>query len=404
MGKVRELVEFIWSRKKVLVIAGGLFLLMVILILAAASPKKREHGFFSETGRSREYGIIGYMQKGASGIFEKIGVKKPRPALEPKAFITAAPAQTKYVPGKLIVTQTYGYFKKYLRDDGFYEYFAHHSELCTKENCSVGKNNIVPIANMWVILGRVGYYERINPQEQVLDMAEKDAAALLGWCKEKEEECALAAFPILKLYKLRPKEEYLAFINKAGKNLLAGRPTYQVVQSLGMKARVLVHLFEFFGDERYLEEARSTLVKAQKLKIAEEKKYNSPHNDECYLTLAESEIGRAGKQEDLLAQAAGFLTAGEYKKVPQELTLIQPCIDAAFILGGLKGGERLIGIGEEILSGLVKERWDGPGIRRQYEEGGFIMGEDPRFINITDTGYMAYLLSLSKNLSYKLVY
>jgi hypothetical protein len=167
-----------------------------------------------------------------------------------------------------------------------------------------------------------------------------------------------------------------------------------------MQSRSLARLYEIFADQRYLAIARRRLLAAQNRSREKVKNSNVPDDESCYLVLAQTEIGRVSGDTEMLEKAVAFFSQGREAEIPDTLTLIQPCIESAYLLGESLNNPQLKNRAKQLLEQYVVERWDGPDLGRFYGEGGFAMSKDPSLINITDTGYMVYLLGFDPGLDF----
>jgi hypothetical protein len=319
--------------------------------------------------------------------------RKTSPALAEKTFTA-----------KQIATASIGFLDQQKRPDGFYNFIAHFEERCADSKsaslCSKGARNVVEAANMWAVLGRVAYYKNFSRDPRLLSQAEADAHTLMAYCRRDMSKCSAVAFPFAELYKETKNDKYLVFLQDLGEMLLEKDLGRGIVQLSGMQSRSLARLYEIFSDQRYLAIARRRLLEAQKRSREEVEKYNAPDDESCYLVLAQMEIGRVSGDTEMLEKAVAFFSKGRDADVPDDLTLIQPCIESAYLLGQSLNNPQLKNRAKQLLEQYVVERWDGPDLGRAYGEGGFAMSKDPTLINVTDTGYMLYLLGLDPDLDF----
>lgn len=327
---------------------------------------------------------------------ERIEVKPPQKTPTPQVQIFTA---------KEIVETVISYLDQQKRPDGFYNFFAHYEERCKDPNdrsaCPLGKKNMIEPSNMWTILARLAFYQTFSHDPRDLAKAEEDAQALMDFCHLDPRRCMATLISFSKLYAETKKEEYKRFIEKVAQLLL--RESYGPdVMSLGNQSRELAWAYELFSDPGYLAMARQRLLEAKATSGTDRLKHG--FDDEiCYIILAQAEIGRVSADRGMFQEAARFFKEGKERKVPAELTLIQPCIESALILGKLLNDEQIKARGLTLLHEYVSKRWDGPTLERRHQEGGFFMGEDKSLINITDTAYMAYLLGFEPSKLYSFV-
>lgn len=253
-------------------------------------------------------------------------------------------------------------------------------------------------ANMWTLLARLSFYQNFSHQPQDLAQAEQDAQALMSFCSQDPKKCRGVLVPFTMLYAETQKEEYKNLLENIGQLLL--KESYgKGVMSLAAQARELARLYELFPDQRYLEVAQQRLSEAKL--VSENDQATLGLDDEiCHLVLAQTEMARITGNQEMLGQTTRFFKENKETTVPGEMTLIQPCIESLLVLGQLTDDWQIKAKGLSLLDQLVTARWDGPGLNRSYQEGGFFMGEDKRLINITDTAYMIYLLGFEPSKTY----
>ena len=313
---------------------------------------------------------------------------KLTPKTTPFPTVASVPIEKTFT-SKEIAEIGLAYLDQQKRADGFYYYFIEPQE---------GKKNVFAQANMWTILARLGYYQNFSADRQDLTKAEQDAQALMTFCQQDFKQCRAALIPFAMLYSETQKEDYKKLLEEVGELLL--EESYgKGVMSLATQARELVWLYEIFVDQGYLNTASQRLSEAKQ--ASENDQATFGFDDEvCHLVLAQTEIGRATSNQVMLEEAIRFFKEGKETQVPGELTLIQPCIESAFILSQTTSDLQAKTKAISLLNQYVTARWYGPGLDRGYQQGGFFMGEDKNLINITDTGYMIYLLGLEPTKSY----
>lgn len=324
---------------------------------------------------------------------------KISPILGPKG----SPNQhtTKTYAAKEIADSTITFLNNQLRPDGFYNFELYQTNVCTKQSnasgCIAGDKNVIEIVNMWTILGRLGYYRSFSRNPTDLTPAKTDADMLISYCQDDPKKCFGATVSFAELWTETNENKYKQFLDRLGESLLTLNSND--LMTLGIQTRALGRMYALTHDTRYLDLAKQKLTELTNTSL-EYKTQNGKEDFLCYVLLAKSEIGQSANDQTILKETSTVLSNNEETVVSKQLTLIQPCIETAFNLAKYTNDQMMKNKAVQLLKQYVSERWDGPGLGRSYGLGGFAATIDPRFINITDTGYMLYLLSLEQDLSY----
>lgn len=307
---------------------------------------------------------------------------------------------TSSISAKDIADSTNSFLNTNRRSDGFYNFDAFQTITCTKDpntpGCANNKPNMAQVVNLWTMLGRIGYFRVFSQNSADLAQAEADAQALMNYCKTDPGSCYVATASFDELYKETNNTIYKTFMQQIGAGLLQNNASDDPM-ILGMQARALARLYALTKDKRYADLANKKLPELQA--VAKAYTADAGRNDFlCYTVLGQVELGKATNNSALLLQATQSLKNYTNANVVPQLTFIDPCIEAAFILGGTD--TQMQTQGETLLKEYVEKSWDGPKLGRVYQNGGFAMGSDRRYVNMTDTAYMLYLLSFAPGQTY----
>lgn len=343
------------SRKKTILVFLLFFLfILIILALNRVQPSTTSLLTLPRPGKSK------------TGLFQPL--LTPAPSLPP----------SKLTPADQIVKKSIIYLNGQRRPGGFYQLHP------------TGEKTI-KATNMWTALARLGYYQEFSRSPQSLAQAEKDAQIMISDCQANLDSCLATVYPLALLYQETQRSVYQDFLNQLGQRLLV-KSYGQDVMALATQARQLAKLYELFGNQDYLKTARQRLAHAQLTAQAHQHRYQRGEDEACYIALAQTEIGKVGNDPKLLSSAQAFFQNQDYYQIPEQMTLIQPCIEAAFLLGQAIGEPTIILQGNQLLEKYVSSRWDG--------QGGFFQGPDKNQVNLTDTAYMIYLLGFEPNKQY----
>lgn len=327
----------------------------------------------------------------------------PSPYYSP--VLTKKTSPQKIFTAEEIAKQTLSFLNKQKRADGFYNFFSHYEDLCKErkdlDSCPLKGRNLVEPANMWVLLARLSFYQNFSHKKRDLLQAETDAQILIDFCNRQKEKCVAVLMPIFKLYQQTGKEKYKNFLKIMGEELLREKEEGNDVMIMGIKAREEALLYQLFSNINYLVNAKRRVFQAKQISQERKQKEGRFSEAACYIVLAEMEISKAARDKSLAKEAAVFLISDKVKQLEEgPLTLIQPCIEAAYESSRFLSDNRLKKIASKMMDKYIINRWDPPILKRRYGEGGFLLGEGETPINITDAGYMVYLLGYEKDKQY----
>lgn len=296
----------------------------------------------------------------------------------PSPIPTLTPKLKQAVLARQLAKESLSYLDRQKRPNGFYRLYP-------------SENKVIKVTNLWTSLARLGYYQKFSYRPDDLAQAEKDAQILIADCQNQLDTCLAVAVPIASLYQETRANVYKNFLNQLGQRLLL-KSYGQEVMALATQVRELTKLYQIFKNESYLTTARQRLGQAQLISEAHQHRYQQPEDEACYLALAQAEIGLATNDSQFLNQARTFFQNQEFDRVPRQMTLIQPCVEAAFILSRNLKDQSLNNQANQLLGQIVTSQWN--------SEGGFFQGPDKKQVNLTDTAYMIYLLSFEPNRQY----
>lgn len=305
------------------------------------------------------------------------------------------PSQTQNYTSEYIVSHAIEFLNKQKRQDGYYDYFSHFDRLCTDRQdpstCPLGGNNSIEEAAMWPLLARIAYYRSFSNDPSDLNHAKNDAQTLLKFCQQNMQRCLGTVIPMSMFYELTQNQDYKQFLQTLGTLLLEKRIGDDVA-SLSLQAVELTRLFNLFSTPRYLGRAEQLLGEAKNISLENIGQFGNDQ-DMCYLILGNVSVGIAAGDQELIDEALSFFEQLDENALSPQLSLRAPCIESAFVLGGVLQNSAVKNQATALLERLVLERWDGPGLGKTFGGGGFFQGEDKRVITISDTSYMVYLIS-----------
>ncbi len=387
-------------KKKKIVMAFATFILILLLFflyLGIKTPAAIPHGQTTLSFPQR-------ISRGFSNLQESVGFKQKSAQISPMPESPSQGLKTKQATftAKQIADATVSYLDKQRRPDGFYDFVAHFQDTCKNptdpSSCLFGANNSFEEANMWTMLGYLGYYQNFDKNPQNLSKAVADADSLAAHCREKSNLCLATLTQFSELYKETKNEAYKELLSQLG-NLLLNETKTSEMMTLGIHAREFAQLYEIWGDPRFLEASQQRIktMQAASNKFVEK---NGKDNDACYLIAAKYEVSKATNDTDTKQEIKKFFLENREETVSTQMTFIQPCIETAIHFGRDTHDDFMTKTGDALLTKYVQERWDGPGLQRKYQEGGFLMDKERSIVNVTDTGYMLYILSLRPEKTY----
>lgn len=325
-------------------------------------------------------------------------------------------AQVPTVAVKPLAEDVVSYVASQRRADGYYNYFSHYNELCQKENgvekCLLNGINFYEITDSWTSLGYFGAF-KIFEDPLYLDSMNKDLGILMNYCQNRREDCSWALTQPAIIYQATKEPKLFDFLKAQAEVLLQTTAAQDGLMTTAIEVRELALMYQVTQEIKYLHEANKRFITSvRQIAVAQNAyaKGNTRFPQQlCWYTLGELELAKIQGKETHLKQVDEMLRRADIVNHFNEISFvihIQPCIESYITLDTLNGNKANKQTITLLMEKFTKGFLDTPQNKLIYGEGGTTtiqFGKDiekissnayDRQINITDSSYTLYLLSL----------
>lgn len=352
-------------------------------------------------------------------VYFLFSTSQKRVTIEPDEAIVEEevmePAQTGYkvsdeLSKKRIAQEMLDYIQTQYRSDGYYNYLSHFEDSCDITDpvkCTQSLDKSYPTSNAWAALAYLGGYQILGEQKY-LSLATRDILKVKDYCTNNPQNCLWVIWQIEKVYEINKDPQILELLNTLGPVLLSSGPNDNLML-LATEVRELAGLYKITGDQRYLDEATNRLSLAKssfnKEHAIYQKMENQFTNYACWFTTGSLELAKITNDDKETADVRIFITQADipnnyfYFQYPLQF---QPCLETYYMLYDKNGLKKYYDNFTSLTELFLDAAFDSAQNKHLYGEGGIIFNlmpqpqgqESQNLVNITDTSYMVYLLSL----------
>lgn len=308
-----------------------------------------------------------------------------------------------------IQKESIDYVKSQKRSDGAYEYISHYEEICkVGADCVYKDARSYMTTNAWTALAYLGKYLS-GKDRSYLTLSIEDILKLKSSCEKGEVQCSWVLAQPLKVYEVEPNLDVLAFLKSEGSKLLTTSNPDNLML-LSIEVRELALLYKLTGDNRFLTEAYKRLDLATdrlpKQRMLYQNTSGALARYGCWYALGAVEVAKAVYNIDLINKVGLLLENADLASNMNDVNTalqVQPCIESYFSLQQISKDSKYREKATVLLEKFMDRFYDGKDRQLLFGEGGTVMiaidaVESPsdNIVNLTDSSYTIYLLSLLK--------
>jgi len=307
------------------------------------------------------------------------------------------------------------------RSDGLYTY----SETCSDSGCK-DDNFVYAQTNAWPVLAYTGLYEATDSKDY-LAKAKAEMATLKSSCEKDRDQCLWVLVQMYRLYRATNEKAYADYIITLGERLYASQQSYHPMLT-AIEAREFAIMYGLTNDTKYVTAAADRIEFAKRMQTSTsvETVKGTPttvsniaysvddfdfHYFACWTELAEIELYKRTGDERYAKSARDFFDkaqVGSHGREIEQMTGIEPCIDALSQLSILTKDESYKTQAINLTQYVVTYRWDSSAdIAKKYNGNNGILfhryTDLENFKTVTDTSYVVFLLSQIKDYEFKIL-
>jgi hypothetical protein len=316
------------------------------------------------------------------------------------------PGETGGMTGLQVAARIYDYIGTQRNADGFYLYSSNCEGDCPFVG-SVFKN-----ANTWPNYASIGMF-RATGDPSYLDSARRDVDTMMAWCEQDKRECVRILYQVAELYKETGDRKYLNFVVDEIGVLTANEGGFADTNEAMLLAIDSIELAvagKMTGDQKLIPKSVEKLSESERLVANNHIVYESDGNKfrtfSCWPELARIELYKATEDKSYLEKVKTFADSVKLDNNVQHLwfmTDIQPCIDVYQQLGELTGDRSYSQAADKMIEWVLQNFWDSKNAPKVSGNDSIKSTVDQKFSSITDSAYMVYLLSKSKDSVFKVI-
>lgn len=333
-------------------------------------------------------------QSGPISQLQKDKITPSYPTATPEAY--TAPV----FENEEVVSQILSYIQTQKRPDGFYDYIFQLKDSQTK-----GLEKSYPTTNAWTALAFASGYKVFN-EGKYIDLADADIEALYTYCQQNKSQCLWVLWQLDKISDFVKSDLARSLYLQLGDELMVTSQKDDLML-LSIEVRELAQLYRLTNDNRFLTEAENRYASAKENFTKQPIVYQTgesvfPHHA-CWFTLAALELSQITQNNQESADARNFIDQAAIEQnfdkfqYPVE---VMPCLETYFVLSQTYSNS-YYGSFQTLMDKFSNKAFDGAGKNLLYGKGGIIFdlkgnknSREGNLVNLTDSAYMAYLLSL----------